>query len=68
MAQHLKRTKLAGALATLGFVALVGSAHAALLHDRLGRDAQDQLFWEVGVGHEAGAEPRRAARHLRQQV
>ena len=31
MAQHLKRTKLAGALATLGFMALVGSAHAALL-------------------------------------
>jgi hypothetical protein len=31
MAQHLKRTKLAGALATLGFMSLVGSAHAALL-------------------------------------
>jgi hypothetical protein len=31
MAQHLKRKKLASALATLGFMSLMGSAHAALL-------------------------------------
>ena len=31
MNKHLKRTKLAGALAALGFMSLVGSAHAALL-------------------------------------
>jgi PEP-CTERM motif len=31
MAQHLKRKKLASALATLGFMSLMGSVHAALL-------------------------------------
>ena len=31
MNKHLKRTKLAGALAALGLMSLIGSAHAALL-------------------------------------